>query len=362
MASAPQAAQGPLAGPSVNCGCGTPEEALCAEVLACLSAGWPPLPQPAAERRPAAAAASQSHSHSQSQTDSDCGNDDAECRPRKVRIVEAEAGSGSGSSEGVRARKVPARVPPAAGATSGLLQRRTYTWRGVSSRRAEKQQRQLDALQQQATEAAAPEAAAVAALEMEEASSCKEGARAWAALTTWLRMNIHNARTAKKVVLFVGQRAASGGRWAFALNPSLTWADVSPETRQRLQHLPQEAAQAFRSKYPTRSPEDWRLKSQKYKPPGTAQTSLVLLEDLVLSLHKVWQQHEGAAAATAAAAGSPDAVPAAAAPASPAATDSAAPASASCDAASAVQDSTAAAAELASCGSSSVQPAAAPAQ
>lgn len=231
--------------------------------------------------------------------------------------------------------------------------------------------------------------------------------------------NIHNARTAKKVVLFVGQRAASGGRWAFALNPSLTWADVSPETRQRLQHLPQEAAQAFRrqggglghrlreglrcwlewrcvlrgvacrgqpaqhhcrplplptafplslpsappcSKYPTRSPEDWRLKSQKYKPPGTAQTSLVLLEDLVLSLHKVWQQHEGAAAATAAAAGSPDAVPAAAAPASPAATDSAAPASASCDAASAVQDSTAAAAELASCGSSSVQPAAAPAQ
>lgn len=155
-------------------------------MLACLSAGWPPLPQPAAERRPAAAAAS--HSHSQSQTDSDCGNDDAECRPRKVRIVEAEAGSGSGSSEGGRARKVPARVPPAAGATSGLLQRRTYTWRGVSSRRAEKQQRQLDALQQQATEAAAPEAAAVAALEMEEASSCKEGARAWAALTTWLRM------------------------------------------------------------------------------------------------------------------------------------------------------------------------------
>ncbi len=178
--------QGQQAGPGLNCRCGTPEEALCAEVLACLSGGWPPLPQPAVERRTTAAAAS--HSHSQSQTDSDCGAEDAECRPHKVRIVAAADGSGSSDGDGGRVRKAPARAVPADGATAGLLQRRTYTWRGVSARRAEKQQRQLDALQQQAGGAAAPEAAAVAALELEEASSCKEGARAWAALTTWLRM------------------------------------------------------------------------------------------------------------------------------------------------------------------------------
>ena len=58
--------------------------------------------------------------------------------------------------------------------------------------------------------------------------------------------NIHNARTAKKAVPFVGQREAGSSRWTFQLNPSLSWADMSPESRQRLQHLPQEAAQAFR--------------------------------------------------------------------------------------------------------------------
>lgn len=348
MAAALQVAQGQQVTPSLNFRCGTPEEALCAEVLACLSAGWPPLPQPAVERRTTAAAAS--HSHSQSQTDSDCSVEDVECRPCKVRIVAAADGSSSSGGDGGRARKALTRALPAAGATAGLLQRRTYTWRGVSSRRAEKQQRQLDVLQQQASEAAAPEAAAVAALELEEASSCKEGARAWAALTTWLRMNIHNARTAKRAVPFVGQRQADSSRWAFQLNPSLSWADVSPETRQRLQHLPQEAAQAFRSKYPTRDPEEWRLKSQKYKPPGTAQTSLVLLEDLVMGLHAVWQQHEGCSPAAAAPAAAPAAATAAAGPAS-----LPAPA-ASGDAASAVQDG-AAAAELASCGSSSMQPA-----
>jgi hypothetical protein len=164
-------------------------------------------------------------------------------------------------------------------------------------------------------------------------------------------------------VLFVGQRAAASNRWAFRLNPSLTWADVSPETRQRLQHLPQEAAQAFRSKYPSREPEEWRLKSQKYKPPGTSQTSLVLLEDLVVSLHAVWQQHEGGSAAGAPeAAEAAEAAEAVATPTAGSPTSPPPAAAASCDAASAVQDSGAAAAELASCGSSSMQLAAAQAQ
>ena len=123
----------------------------------------------------------------------------------------------------------------------------------------------------------------------------------------------------------------------------------------------------FCSKYPTRDPEEWRLKSQKYKPPGTAQTSLVLLEDLVMGLHAVWQQHEGcqqegSTAAPAAAAVAPAAAAAVPAVATPTVAPAAAsPASlpapaASGDAASAVQDRGAAAAELASCGSSSMQP------
>ena len=92
-------------------------------------------------------------------------------------------------------------------------------------------------------------------------------------LTTWLRMNIHHPRTAKKLILFVGQRDAASGRWAFRLHPQLCWADVSPDTRQRLRHLPAEAQQAFARKYPGRPPADWRLKSQRYKPPGSSQNA-----------------------------------------------------------------------------------------
>lgn len=139
-------------------------------------------------------------------------------------------------------------------------------------------------------------------------------------------MNIHNPRTAKKVVLFVGRCDAATGRWAFSLNPKLGWGDVSPETRQRLRHLPQEAAQAFAAKYPARPPADWRRKSQKYRAPGGSQTHLVLLEDLVTSLHALWLQHEGGGGAAAS-----EGASAAAAAGAPA--------------------------ELASCGSSAMQPA-----
>lgn len=106
--------------------------------------------------------------------------------------------------------------------------------------------------------------------------------------------NIHNPRTAKKKVQFLGKRDAATGRWAFQLNQKLLWADLSPDTRHRLRHLPAEAAKAFAAKYPSRPREAWRQKSQRYRPPGpNPQTHLVLLEDLVLGLHRVWQQHEG---------------------------------------------------------------------
>ena len=82
-----------------------------------------------------------------------------------------------------------------------------------------------------AVPAAAPMAASCGS------SDTREGDKEWAALTTWLRMNLHNPRTAKKVVLFVGQNDAASGRWLFDLNPALTWADVSQDTKLRLRDL-----------------------------------------------------------------------------------------------------------------------------
>ena len=93
-------------------------------------------------------------------------------------------------------------------------------------------------------------------------------------------------------MLFVGQQDAASGRWTFGLNPALSWGDVGADTHQRLRHLPAEAQQAFCRKYPTRPPADWRCKSQKYQPPGSCQAHLVLLEDLVLTLHAAHQRDE----------------------------------------------------------------------
>lgn len=157
-------------------------EALAA--LACLRWAAPPAlpPQVLECRRHAPPASTSSHSPSASAcaagTDSDCAAD-AECRPRKVRVL-------------------------AAGAGEAVLQKRSYKWRGW---RAEKQQRQLDALaaqqqhhqqeQQQrgGTSAAHSSGSTVAAAETPSAatqaaaggSSRKEGDRKFAALTTWLR-------------------------------------------------------------------------------------------------------------------------------------------------------------------------------
>lgn len=67
----------------------------------------------------------------------------------------------------------------------------------------------------------------------------------WAALTTWLRMNLHQPRTQKRVVLFTGSYIEHARRWEFILNPELTWDDVSPETRVRLRTLPDETVRCL---------------------------------------------------------------------------------------------------------------------
>ncbi len=139
---------------------------------------------------------------------------DVEYRARKVRVLPSTSSSGT---------------------TTGMLARRTYTWRGISSRRAQKQQRQLDAMQAAAQQAqqhqqaeqqpqereglpavsggspgsgtclaaataasmqqqqpqpstAAAAAAAASSGSGGSSSASKEGDRDWAALTTWLRM------------------------------------------------------------------------------------------------------------------------------------------------------------------------------
>lgn len=129
-----------------------------------------------------------------------------------------------------------------------------------------------------------------------EAVDPREGDKEWAALTTWLRMNLHNPRTPRKLVLFVGSQDASTKRWRFSLNPDLEWADVSPDTRARLSNLLEEARTAFRRKYPGRHPDAWVRKSQKYRPPGSTASYQVTLGDLVTSLAEVYERHERAAA------------------------------------------------------------------
>jgi len=121
----------------------------------------------------------------------------------------------------------------------------------------------------------------------------------WAALTTWLRMNLHHPRTAKRKVLFVGHQNAETSRWVFELNESLTWDDVSDETKQRLGTIEEEARMAFARKYPNRDVEEWERKAQKYRPqPGSSargtfrNQQLVPLGDIVKSLFSIWKAHE----------------------------------------------------------------------
>ncbi|PNH04976.1 hypothetical protein TSOC_008815 [Tetrabaena socialis] len=135
---------------------------------------------------------------------------------------------------------------------------------------------------------AMPTAAAVPSGSGDRSDRDKE----WAALTTWLRMNLHHPRTAKREVLFVGKHVEGRG-WNFFLNPALTWADVSPETKMRLRTLPQETELAFMHKYPGKPGRDWVKKAQKYRPPGCSVTYSVPLADMIYSLTSIYYQFEG---------------------------------------------------------------------
>ncbi|GFH12726.1 uncharacterized protein HaLaN_08466 [Haematococcus lacustris] len=109
--------------------------------------------------------------------------------------------------------------------------------------------------------------------------------KGWAALTTWLRSNLHQPRTAKRQILFVGHQQADTRQWHFDLNPNLSWCDVLPETKLRLRTLDQEVVMAFRAKYPTRPEHEWRRKCQRYRPPGATTAIDVPMGDLGLGKH-----------------------------------------------------------------------------
>lgn len=140
------------------------------------------------------------------------------------------------------------------GTTAG---KRAYTWRGTKT---------------------------TAASSVIDMSNPREGDREWAALTTWLRMNIHHARTNRKLVPFLGSKHPKSGIWTFSLNPKLTLADLGEDTQSRLAGLIEEAKAAFQRKYPNRPPEEWESKTQRYRPPGSNQYWQVPVGDMVSSL------------------------------------------------------------------------------
>lgn len=120
----------------------------------------------------------------------------------------------------------------------------------------------------------------------------------WAALTTWLRMNLHQPRTLKKQVLFVGRQDGANKAWVFDLNPALSWDDVSLETKLRLKTLPEETELAFSRKYPKRPSCEWGKKTQKYRPAGIGGCVTVPLRDMICTLRDIFLRYEGAAGST----------------------------------------------------------------
>ena len=148
----------------------------------------------------------------------------------------------------------------------------------------------------------------------------------WAALTTWIRMNLHQRRTAKRKVLFVGhhpkhnpvpgvkprefvdeEKDCSGGiagrkrkaskrgvdGFTFMLNPELDWSDVNHHTRERMKTLVEETKRVFTKKYKKREPWEWTCKLQAYRPDsGEGKTFLVPLRDVVRGIQEVFFEHE----------------------------------------------------------------------
>eukprot|EP00887_Chlorella_sp_A99_P007543 scaffold28.g7543.t1 len=235
--------------------CVPSERMIATEVLAALRfAAWPCQPDrhasavaavdpPAAPPCPPQPRAPQNTSSSASSRDEyEEGDPDVEYWPCKVRVLSTGRRAGA-----------PVVAP-----------RRPYTWRGAARRH---HQPASDSTRPAAAGAGAAEAPLEAGAAAAGDDARREGEKEWAALTTWLRMNIHRPRTAKRAVQFLGARDGEG-RWAFGLNPALAWRDLSADTRARLRGLVDEAAGAFRRKYPKRPPAHWQLKSQARRPPG----------------------------------------------------------------------------------------------
>jgi hypothetical protein len=186
-----------------------------------------------------------------------------------------------------------------------------------------------------------------------------ENDKEWAALTTWIRMNLHQPRTNKRKVLFVGHhpklnpvkgvdagacdaarvehaklrrerceeeraRAAAanaskrGGRrknattppstrgadgggaedFVFVLNPDIEWSDVNFDTRARMRTLADETRDIFERKYARKKklPWEWERKVQKYKPRGTGKTFNVPLVNVVRGIQDAYFKYEEACA------------------------------------------------------------------
>jgi hypothetical protein len=183
-----------------------------------------------------------------------------------------------------------------------------------------------------------------------------ELAKEWAAMTTWIRMNLHRPRTARRKVLFVGHHhtlhpvlgggegtgdegdepkegstlashpeavggkrkiASVGGQeepasvppvspplrgrkreeddFVFVLNPDLDWSDVGHDTRVRMKTLVAECADIFTRKYKKRAPWEWERKIQKYRPPGTNKTFNVPMGCVVRGIQEayfIWNPEE----------------------------------------------------------------------
>jgi hypothetical protein len=169
-----------------------------------------------------------------------------------------------------------------------------------------------------------------------------ELAKEWAALTTWIRMNLHQPRTTQRKVLFVGHHptlhpvledvrekeekgiegkegktvkvgskrnsnAAGLGSsskptklmhvrggvrkeddFQFVLNPDLDWSDVGHDTRIRMKTLVQETMDIFQRKYKKRKPWEWERKVQKYRPPGSGKTFSVPLGCVVRGIQEAY--------------------------------------------------------------------------
>jgi len=175
----------------------------------------------------------------------------------------------------------------------GAAPRRKYTWRSFHHRgKVAPEEAQSSEDDMTPAEQTMPMCQLPTDEDAPSGSSHKERDKEWAALTTWLRMNLHQPRTNKRVVLFTAEHPLPGQPWVFHLNPALTWDDVSEETKLRLKTLPEETEAAFSHKYPGRPSAEWQSKTQKYRPVGESTTIQVPLGEMVYSLRDMYSLFE----------------------------------------------------------------------